>query len=318
MNKTTVLLTIIIIAVLNFVTGAIIDSNSYSDDKNQDTSAVITPRWVKGDIKTLTVKKSRERTVKGKESKGGSTSEVELQIIDDNAGYTLEWTYKKAGTSDKEGSLGKRLAQLVEGLKVIYKIDASGEFQDIVNTEEILDYLDESIDMMEKILGGDDAAVKACDMVKDMFSTKEKIEEMLIKEIRVYHGIYTYGKEFTLNEPQTMETELPNPLGGESFPAKVNIEMTSLKPDENYCKIIAEQEIDKEKATEIIYKWLENMSRQLGKPMPEDGKIPLITINDSMEYEVDLKSGWITRAYFKRDANTDQGGQVDTVEITAR
>jgi len=127
-----------------------------------------------------------------------------------------------------------------------------------------------------------------------------------------------YGGEYILNEKLIIETQLVNIFGGEPFPAIVNIELTELRPADNYCKLEMQQNIDKEKGSEILYVMAEKIAAAAGKPITEDEEMPEMEISDDYEFEVELITGWLNRAYSKRTILAADVRQVDIYEIVLK
>lgn len=303
------------ICMVYLLSGALSLSIAYGQNKVTDTSATVVGYWGKGDTKKLIVKQGKEKNVNGKSSKEGSAYEATMKVLDETEkSYTIEWTYRNISV-DSDNPLMKSLYKMAEGLKVIYKTDELGIFKELVNWEEMQSYLYKGLDKVEKEFGDNQAAKAVVKQFKGIYSTRESIESTL-RDIQLYHT--PYGAEYKLNEPITAETQLPNILGGDPFPARLEIQMTVLKPKENYCKIVTKQEIDKERASKIIFEFIKKMAEKSGKPLPKDTEIPVITTNDISEHEIELAEGWVKRAYYKREMQSGQVKQIETYEITLK
>lgn len=284
----------------------------FGKSKTDDTTATVVSKWKKGDTKKLLVKQAKEKITDGKKVKEGSVFEVNMKVLDKaKDGYTIEWTYHIIDI-ESDNPLMKSLYRMGEGLKVIYKTDELGVFKELVNWKEMKEFLYKGLDRVGKEFKDNDAVKGILKQFKEMYSTRENIETTL-DDIQLYHT--PYGGEYKLNEIITAETQLPNILGGDPFPARLEIEMTVFEPEKKYCKIVTRQELDKEKASKIIFEFLKKIAAQSGKPIPKDTEIPVITIKDTSEHDIDLEGGWVKRAYFKRLMESGQVRQTDTYEI---
>lgn len=287
-------------------------SNAYAQDQKKDATASIVSYWKEGDTKRFTVRKTKEKDVNGKLSKETVSQDVTLRVLDeDENSYTVEWTYENT-TAQVGNPLIERLYATSNGLRVIYRTDELGVFTELLNWKEIQEHLYKALDMAEKQVEDNQAAKSVFSQFKAIYSTRESIESML-KDINIYHS--PYGSEYTLNEKITAETQLPNMLGGSPLPAKVEVQMTELKPELDYCKIVTKQRIDREKATQMVYEFLKRTSEQSGKPLPKDFEMPVLNVDDTSEHEIELAKGWVKKAYHKRELQSGPARQIDTYEI---
>lgn len=294
--------------------GMISLSSAEAQNKVTDTTATVVSYWKKGDTRDLLVKISKEKNVSGRLSKDGVTYEAAVKVLDEtDKSYTVEWRYKNVNVEKVDNPIMKGILEMSEGQKVVYKTDELGAFKELVNWKELRKEMHKALDRLEKELGGNQAAKAAVGQVKEIYTTKANIESSL-KDIQLYHS--PYGAEYTLNERITAETVLPNILGGDPLPAKLEVEMTDLKPEKNYCKIVTRQKVDEEKVKKVVLDFFKKMAKSSGKPLPKDFDIPALTIDDIHEHEIELAEGWVKRAYFKRTVQSGPSRQTETYEIT--
>jgi len=280
-----------------------------------DSTATVVGYWGKGEKKILTIQHDRvkyENEVLTYQE--GSTYEAFVTIVDSTENsYTIEWAIKNVQTSRDANPLVKALVKMTENLKIIYKTDELGTFSELINWEEMKNFLNTALEKMHDELNDSPEFINALNKVKEMFTTKAAIEQIMIREIQIYHT--PYGLEYKLNEKLALETQLPNIFGGEPFPAVLNIELTEINPEENSCRLTMSTEMDEEKATEIVFDFVKKLAEQMGKPLPDLNELPVFAIHDTCAFEVDLISGWLTRAYYKRKVQNDLVKQIDNYEI---
>jgi len=283
-----------------------------------DTSTTIVTYWKKGETNIFDISNSKEKYQDGKlSSKGGSNYEAHVKILEEtDKSYTIQWTYKNITTSKDENPIVASMAKMSEGLQVIYKTDELGAFSELVNWEEMRDYLNRSIDKMLKQFDNNPQVAAVFNQVKGAFQTKEALEQLMIKDIQLYHS--PYGAEYNLNEKLSVDMALPNMLGGDPFPAILTIELTELNPSKDNCILTTTQSVDKEKGSEIIYAFVNQMATALGKPIPEGEELPAFEITDFNQHTCMLSSGLSTKAFHKRVTENNHIRQVETIEITVK
>lgn len=279
-----------------------------------DTSATIVGYWHKGDRQVLNISRSKESFNNGElSSSASSTYQAHVRILKETPySYTIEWIYRGINTGTEESGLAKSLTKLTEGLKVIYKTDELGIFVELVNWKEMRDKINKSFDKITKEFGKNSEVKMAINQLKEVFSSKLAIEQTLIKDIQLYHS--PFGGEYILNEKLEFEGELPNIFGGEPFTGIFYVELSELEPEKHYCKLEILQILDPVKSAELLAEILQKLVSVTGNTL-DDNDVPKLDIKDNSEYEVDLYTGWLTRAYNKRVVIVDKNRQVETYEI---
>jgi hypothetical protein len=305
-NQTMIILKIVFTTVFLFLVFL-----SFSQNKVTDTTATIVSYWKKGDKARFLFTQAKEKYKNSKLSaSGGSSSIVDIYIVGaDEKSYTINWKYSNIKLSNQQTDpFFSSLSKLTEGLVIRYQTNELGSFTELLNWKEIQKFVYDAMDSIANKFPSEKAAL-AFNKVKEVYSSKESIEQIIIRDVQLFHSMY--GGEYKLREKIVAETELPNFIGGDPFPAVLSIEMTELRPKEQYCKIEMTQSIDKNKATKIISDWLEKVSEGKSK----DTNISTININDFNEFEVELISGWLTRAFYKRIVESADGKNVETYEL---
>jgi hypothetical protein len=298
--------------ILAFCISCLLSLNASTQNTVTDSTATVIGYWKKGDKIRLSLAQTKEK-YKGSEltSKGSSTSIIDVTIIDESKdSYTIKWKYTDVNVFTKEKNpSADKFSSIVKGLEIIFKTDEMGSFTELVNWKEIQNFIYKALDML-KTEYNDPSIDAAVNEVRKIYSSKESIEQVLIKEIQLYHTLY--GGEYKLKENISIETQLPNVLGGEPFPAFLEIEMTSLVPSKNTCIITMTQKLDDEKTTKIILDWVEKVSKKDNLSQ----KIPKINITDKNEFEVELLTGWINKITSIRTAIAEEVKQIQTIEIS--
>lgn len=295
---------------------ALFGSTAFAQNKVTDTSTSIVTYWNKGDRKILQIKQSKDKFQNGVlKSKYSSTYEAYVNVLDaTEKSYTIEWVYKNINTDTDENPIIKRMFKLTEGLRVEYTTDELGVFKGLINWIEIRDFLNKSFDNMVNDFKENPQAVAAFNQVRALYQSKEAIENTVIKDIQLYH--FLYGGTYILNEKLKVETQIPNLLGGEPFPTIMIIEMTDLKPNNNYCKLRIDQKIDFEKGSAIVNEFIKKMATAIGSPIKDNQELPPFEISDYNEFEAELTTGWLTKAYTKRLIESNLIKQTETMEIS--
>lgn len=159
-------------------------------------------------------------------------------------------------------------------------------------------------------------SIAALNQVKAIFQSKENIENLLIKEVQLFHSLY--GTEYFIKD-KVMETELPNATGGEPFPATITLKADEINKKNDYCKISMKQEIDKRKAGTIIAAMLKKLS--ISPIQDEDiimKQIKDMEITDLNEFNYAISTGWLNSISFKRVSTVGNLKQTETYQFTKK
>ena len=280
-----------------------------------DTSAPVVAYWRPGDKKTVSITRTVEKSRAGQRVSFAVNTCEALITVKDSAkeGYTLEWKYTQLGKSEKILQFVPELHNLLKNLVIVYKTDDVGNFDRLLNYDEVRKMVDVSFASFTKMANDSSAAFRSA--VKEMaaiFQSRESIEQLVLKDISLFHT--PYGIEYT-SRKQEQEVELVNFLGGDPWPAVQSFQLTSLKPGEDLAGITISQTIHEEKAAAILKAFISRIAERSGKQI-KPGEFPSsISIKDHHEFDIRLSSGWVKRAYQQRMVQTDEQKKTDTMEI---
>src|SRR5688572_21152568 len=115
-----------------------------------ENSTPVVAYWQKTEQKKLSITRTTKKTETGKSPViNTNTCEAQLKIVDSTKeGYTIEWTYKDAGTVAKKYPELSNITSLFSNLKIIYTTDDVGSFKELVNYEDVRKFLYQSMDAL--------------------------------------------------------------------------------------------------------------------------------------------------------------------------
>jgi hypothetical protein len=285
---------------------------SFAQNTATDSSATCIAYWQKGEGKVFQITRSKEGIVAGKTSNKSSLNyEAHVQVLDSTSeGYTLQWQYKNFNSEDNPSLSMVNL--LLEELKIIYTTTTSGAFKDLTNWKEVRDFYVATFEMSFK--GNKDDTAKAVkDKILSMFQTKEQVEALLIREVQIYHT--PYGFEYA-KEERKGATELNNVFGGDPFPAIQTIQAPDINPKGKYFTVHMNTEIDKGVAGGFAQDVLKKL---MPFPSSSDAEVlkalAELQLKESSEFRVDLSTGWLSKALYKKEVKNGDTIQVETYLI---
>jgi hypothetical protein len=113
----------------------------------------------------------------------------------------------------------------------------------------------------------------------------------------------------------TYNTLLPNPFGGEAFPAMGSFAVAGYDKKSGKAEIDWNQRIQPEAAGRVLNNTLKKLAEQQGKHIGEELLAKNYKIEDSAKFVVDVPTGWVLSLTQSRTVMTDSGSQVDSTTI---
>ena len=163
-------------------------SSIYSEINMVDSTVQVIGYWDNNEKQSYTITNEKYKIIDSDTaSREFLKYDVDITIIDSTANsYTIEWFYRDYSL-DTENQLVKRLLSINEDTKVVIKTDELGAVVEVVNWEEIRDYIHSSTAMLKSEFESIPKMDAIVYQVDGMFSTKEAIETVAIQEIRQFY-----------------------------------------------------------------------------------------------------------------------------------
>src|SRR5690349_2140348 len=185
-----------------------------------DTSATVVAYWKKGDKKTFVLDKIIEKKSKEKHVVDSAKFELTVTVMEESdKGYTLEWRYKLLALPKPPGMEIPGIESLCNNLRILYTTDENGTFQEVRNLDEMISMLGKSYDLLLKSSNYPKEYEPFMNELKKMVSTKESVENLMMKDVQLFHQLY--GAEYNTRK-QEEDVELMNVFGGDPYPAVID------------------------------------------------------------------------------------------------
>ena len=288
----------------------LLNKGAFAQNQVSNNSATLIPYYHQWEQKTYKIQRQQQKSIDGKTNiLDDATYQMRLTVVEaatDHYILDAKYTNFKQSTEIKGN-----LFVIPENLKVTYATNELGTFFQIMNWDTVSDTLQDILNQLAQ----NNPAIKPEQLAeeKQKLQSQDYLEEIFIKDIRLLH--LAYGMEYQLNKPIVANNKVPNLLGGkEPFPGIFKLEMTNLNPTTNWCKIVMEQSLDQDKLQPI----LKDFAKEANQNTTTKDKLTTPTINatDTNEFEADLKSGWLSKASYKRNLTINNTNQTESYTIT--
>lgn len=236
--------------------------------------------------------------------------------------YTISWIYENdlGSTYEIPEKLMSRFAKY-KLTEIKYKTSEVGEFLEILNWKEVSEMMNNMFDDVVEVIGdGDKNRInkleKALEPIKKVYSSKQGIEQIILKELNYIH--FPMGVQFDITEPFTYEEELPNMFGGAPIKANSKITFESVDFDEGFCVMKQEMTLDPENTKSLLMEMFSKMKLN-EKELKEAFKTAVVSITDNNRFEYYYNPGIPHRIETERvsviDVNNDNGRRLDKTII---
>jgi len=246
-------------------------------------------------------------------SKEFSTYDVDITVIDSTANsYIMEWYYK-----NNKNQVNHKVGKIIDELRIRFKTDEMGAFQEILNLNEVQDYVKKTFDELKKSI---DNAPKETepffDNMKNMFTSKEVIESLILRDIQVFHTFH--GGQYALGEVVESQIEIDNVFGGKPFLADITLILDDINLEEYNYVLKYYQSVDAEQLKTAV----KDVSELLGADVfPEEKKVDFDMLGiDNLENEsyvgsVIHDSGWVLYTIYTRGITLKNYTTLETLII---
>ena len=282
------------------------------------------PHWKKGDAFSLTITRAREKFADGTSTISGKTrTDFRLEVLQaGEGGYLVGWTAGETTfeISPPPESLLRHVVGLMKGMQIVLQIDPHGTITGVSNWKELRTEMRKVMDTLlaktpetEKETANRTLLSNIRTQWDTMFSTKEQIEQLCTRDAKTYFMVL--GRHYALNKQYESPDHLPNPLGGEPFPSRTTMELTTFDTSSGQATLTRHQKTDPQQASRILKSMAKEMSAHQGKQLPEGAFTKTIAIEDHTDIIVNVRTGWVTKLTRVQSVHLGTRGQTDTTSI---
>jgi hypothetical protein len=287
---------------LIFGTIFLLSSTLFGQISAKDSTVQVIGYWAKQETQSYNVSYEKFK-IKSKDtiSRELMKYEIDIKIIDSTKNsYTIEWLYKNYSI-DTENELVRKLTSIANDISVKIKTDEYGAFVEIVNWEEVRDYLEKVTEKLKVELKDVPNYKKIIANVMSIYSTKESIEANAIKDALQFYQFH--GVKYNLGEELEGVLETSNNFGGKPFETDVRFSLDEINEIDGNSILRSNQIINSKQLTDATYKHLKTLGT-FGDKIPPRNEFPSLTNETSTASRIHGETGWIIYS-------------IETKEITA-
>lgn len=248
---------------LSLITILLISTNLFS--QIDTTKIAFVSYWSIGDSYNFKISKIKKQWKEGKLTKDQKEDYIaNFKVIDSTENsYTINWSYENdLGNTYK---IPEKLLDRFSKYKITeikYKTSEVGYLIEILNWKEVGDTMNSMIVDIIDVLGDKDEMKKdalktALQPFKQIYSSKQGVEQLVLKELQYFH--FPMGLEYDITEPLLYDDELTNMLGGRPIKAKAKLYFENVDFEESFCVIKQELSLDPKDTKDLLKQFFKQM-----------------------------------------------------------
>jgi len=249
--------------ILSLITILLISTNLFS--QIDTTKIAFVSYWSIGDSYNFKISKIKKQWKEGKLTKDQKQDYIaNFKVIDSTENsYTINWSYENdLGNTYK---IPEKLLDRFSKYKITeikYKTSEVGYLIEILNWKEVGDTMNSMIVDIIEVLGDKDEMKKdalktAMQPFKQIYSSKQGVEQLVLKELQYFH--FPMGLEYDITEPLLYDDELTNMLGGRPIKAKAKLYFENVDFEESFCVIKQELSLDPKDTKDLLKQFFKQM-----------------------------------------------------------
>lgn len=250
--------------------------------------------WNVGDSDNFKVTKIKKEWKEGKLIKNQEQSYIaNFKIISStDTSYVIKWSYEQ--DLKKKYKIPQKLVHKFSKYKlteIIYRTSEVGEFIEVLNWKEVSKIMNSMFNDVVEVLGKNDESLqkklkKSILPIKKIYSSKNGIEQLVVKELRYFH--FPMGVEFDITKALYYDEEIPNVFGGKPIKGKVKLYFENVDFKEYTCTLKYEMDLnpkDTKKLLKQVFKKLNLDNKKMKKAL--NNAVFIIKDRNSYEYYYD-------------------------------
>ncbi len=243
------------------------------------------------------------------------TYEVEILVLDATAdAYTIQWVYRNMATTNSH-PMAQKIVNLNNDMRVVFRTDETGVFEEVVNWKEVRDYILKSTKVLRKSFKDIPEMKKKVEFFNQTFSTKEAIESASIKDILQFHLFY--GDQYKLGEVEEQQSKVTAFWADESFDVKHTFSLEEINEPANNYVLLGTQSVNEAQMKNALFNYLTEMakSRNVDGPKREElGDMKNETVATSRIHG----SGWIINSVQVTTVTSENSTNIEERSIVVR
>jgi len=266
--------------------------------QDQPAPLALVPRWEIGPLVRLELVKGREDWEEDKLKRSSKTvTPIDVEVLAKaETGWIVRWTFGHTSVVEGAGedqAYAERMASLNEGMRMEVRLAPNGALVGLADPEALQRHYARVLTEVDK--GLLERGLSAQVVARIMDEAKERVlgpgfERSALVEVELLHRCFALP--LVPGKKTDYEGELPNPFGGDPFPALGSYTLDAPDLAQQKASLHFRLAVDGQRARELILAWMRELAIQNGKTPPKDtDELPLKALEETTGYLLDLRNG---------------------------
>lgn len=235
---------------------------------NTTESVAVNPYWEKGD-QFFYEQNEKEYQVKNGDTiiKKNKRFDLNLTVTDqDSTSYTIEWI-TQPDLSQIPPALLEEFKTKIGNQRFIYKTNQMGQFQELLNFDEIVAYNKNIIEFMGDQIPNKNNKKAFKMALEKVFGNDEVTTQLIASKINTFHLFY--GKLISKTKPEKKRFESINPVTKNKIIYNQSIQLEEYNPEDQVYTLYSETSPEEENLIGEIKSTLETIISKEAKEMEQ-------------------------------------------------
>jgi len=277
--------------------------SSFGQISMSDSSAQIIGYWNIGDKQSYDISFEKYKVKNGDTtSRMTVTYEVDITIKDSTENsYSIEWFYKNYQV-DTQDKLVQKITKASQDISVLIKTDEFGSVLEVLNWEEVKNYIDKAMKPLRKELKKIPEAKQILEQSMAIYNSKEAIEANAIKDAIQFYTFH--GGKYIFNEKVKGKLQFANNFGGKPFDVDVILSLDELNEEDDNSVIRMHQSVNSDQLTKATYEYLSKIGT-FGDKIPKLDEFPALTNDVWTASMIHGSTGWVIYSIETKEVHSE-------------
>lgn len=266
----------------------------FSQINESDSTVQVISYWDKNEKQTYLVTSS---SMKIKDEIDTTEHEivsykVDMEVIDSTENsYTIKWRTYDINTDFVEEEMMKEIYQFTGNATILFKTNELGEFEEILNVDEIRQSTKKGFDFIRKKFYDIEGMDAVIDNLEKQFTSDEVIQSNSAEMINLllsFHGV-----KYKLGEELNVVTQQANMLGGDPFDSHMTVLLDDIDVENDLFIMRMWLNVDEKQLTDAVIQYMRSVAKNLGLEDTYDiDNLPKAVNQTRLSSQIHGSTGW--------------------------
>lgn len=217
---------------------------------------------------------------------------VDMEVIDSTENsYTIKWRTYDINTDFVEEEMMKEIYQFTGNATILFKTNELGEFEEILNVDEIRQSTKKGFDFIRKKFNDIEGMDAVIDNLEKQFTSDEVIQSNSAEMINLllsFHGV-----KYKLGEELNVVTQQANMLGGDPFDSHMTVLLDDIDVENDLFIMRMWLNVDEKQLTDAVIQYMRSVAKNLGLEDTYDiDNLPKAVNQTRLSSQIHGSTGW--------------------------